>query len=68
MKESLADQLQRETAKRDQCWGASERWRLLQESITWAEAQQNPPRNTMQSCLARQRMMATGISDSHTIS
>lgn len=61
MTESLANQLRRETAKRDRCWAARERWRVLQETITWAEAQQNPPRNSVQSCLARQRILTAGI-------
>ena len=43
-----------EEAKRDRNWDQAERWRVLQETITWAEAQQAVPRNSKESCLARQ--------------
>jgi hypothetical protein len=46
--------IQREEEKRLHCWDARERWRVLQQTITWVEAQQRVPRNSRQSCLARQ--------------
>ena len=59
--ESLSSQIQSEEAKRNRCWDLSERWRALQETITWADAQQTPPRNSPQSCLARQRQHAARL-------
>lgn len=61
MTESLSSQIQREEAKRNRCWDLRDRWRVLQETITWADAQLSPPRNSPQSCLARQRQHAAGL-------
>ena len=45
----------REEQKREAAWGAAERWRVLQETITWAEAQATVRRNTPAECLRIQR-------------
>ena len=55
MTEPLSNQIRREEAKRDRCVDPRERWRTMQDTIAWADAQQNPPRNSIQSCLERQR-------------
>ena len=45
----------REEAKRDAQWDALQRWRVIQDTITWAEAQATVRRNTPQRCLEIQR-------------
>jgi hypothetical protein len=45
----------REEHKREAAWDAAERWRVLQETITWAEAQATVRRNTPAECLRIQR-------------
>ena len=55
MTEPLSNQIRSEEAKRERCVDPRERWRALQETIAWADAQQKPPRNSIQSCLERQR-------------
>jgi len=45
----------REERKREAAWDAAERWRVLQETITWAEAQATVRRNSRQRCLELQR-------------
>ncbi len=49
------DQKRREEAKREALWDAAQRWRILQETITWAEAQATVRRNTPEKCLELQR-------------
>jgi hypothetical protein len=50
------DELKRsEEAKRERMWNAQQRWRVLQETITWAESLPNVRRNTRQACLALER-------------
>ena len=41
----------REESKREKAFDPVERWKAIQETITWAEAQQNPPRNSKEKCL-----------------
>ncbi len=56
MSDSAPDDIkQREEAKREAAWDPRERWRVLQEMITWAEAQATVCRNTPERCLALQR-------------
>lgn len=48
--------LQREEeTKREAAWDPRQRWRLIQETITWASEQAAVPRNTPQGCLATAR-------------
>ena len=44
-----------EESKRDRCWDPAARWKVIQETITWAEAQTTVRRNTPRACLERQR-------------
>ena len=56
MSDAEADELKRrEEQKREACWDAAQRWRILQETITWAEAQATVRRNTPARCLELQR-------------
>ena len=61
MTEPLSNQIRSEEAKRERCVDPRERWRILQDTIAWADAQQNPPRNSIASCLERQRRLADGL-------
>jgi hypothetical protein len=62
MTEPLSNQIRSEEAKRERCVDPRERWRALQETIAWADAQQKPPRNSIQSCLERQRRLVAVLS------
>lgn len=56
MIDAQSDELKRrEEEKREACWDPAERWRVLQETITWAESQATVQRNTPAQCLKRQR-------------
>jgi hypothetical protein len=44
-----------EEAKRNLVWDRKERMRVIFETIQWAEMQPGVCRNTMESCLRRQR-------------
>ncbi len=56
MSDSTPDDIKRrEEAKREAAWDPVERWRVLQETITWAETQAKVRRNTPERCLALQR-------------
>lgn len=49
-----------EEAKRLRRWNAADRWRIMQETITWAESQTGVRRNNAQACLAKeQRILGT---------
>ena len=43
-----------EERRRERNWDLAERWRVLQETLSWAEAQATVRRNTKQSQLAKQ--------------
>ena len=43
--------IQEEERKRERNWDPAERWRVIQEMITWAEQQLDPPRNSKEGCL-----------------
>ena len=53
--DSFAALKQREECKRDRLWDPRERWRVIQETLTWAEAQRTVRRNTPSTCLRLQR-------------
>jgi len=53
--DDLNDLKRREEEKREAAWDAAERWRVIQETITWAEAQATVRRNTPAECLRIQR-------------
>ncbi len=44
-----------EEQRRERNWDPAERWRVLQETLSWAEAQATVRRNTKQSQLAKQK-------------
>ncbi len=46
---------QLEEARRERHWDPRRRWQLIQETITWAEAQSTVQRNTRANRLAQQR-------------
>ncbi len=48
----------REQAKREAAWDPAERWRVVQQTITWAEQQATARRNTPAECkrLERQKL------------
>lgn len=43
-----------EERKREAAWSAAERWRVLQDTIAWAERQATVRRNTPQQCMLLQ--------------
>jgi hypothetical protein len=53
--DEFAELLRREEAKREACWDPAERWRVIQETITWAEAQLPVPRNSPRRCKELER-------------
>jgi hypothetical protein len=42
---NLGEQKRQEEERRERHFDPAERWRAIQEAITWAEAQQAEPRN-----------------------
>ena len=44
-----------EEAKRSRHWDPAARWKVIQETITWDEAQSTVQRNTPRACLNVQR-------------
>jgi hypothetical protein len=54
----MATDKKREEIKRDRCWNPQERWRVIQETINWAEQQNTVHRNDPATCLAEQRKKA----------
>jgi hypothetical protein len=59
MNDELTELLEREAAKRDRNWNPALRWKVLQETIAWVDAQAKIPRNSKAACLANQaRLLA----------
>ncbi len=50
----MSNLVQLEEIKRNRHLDPREKWRLIQEAITWAEAQSTVRRNMPQRCLAEQ--------------
>ena len=44
-----------EERRREAAWDPAQRWRILQQTITWAESQVTVRRNTPQVCLQLQK-------------
>jgi hypothetical protein len=44
-----------EEQKRDACWDPVERWKVLQQVISWIDSQQPIPRNSPRGCLQHQQ-------------
>jgi len=60
MNDDLSELIRREHAKRERNWNPAERWRVIQETITWAEQLPTVRRNTRAACLAHQaRLLAS---------
>jgi hypothetical protein len=58
------DNLKRaEEQKREAAWDPAERWRVLQATITWAEAQATVRRNTPQRCLELERAKRESLTE-----
>ena len=47
-----------EHERRERAWTPLARWKAIQETIRWAEAQATVRRNTPGSCLERERRLA----------
>jgi hypothetical protein len=53
--------VRREEEKRERCWDARERWRVLQQTIAWVDSQQPMPRNSRKACLSNQARLLRGL-------
>jgi hypothetical protein len=53
----IDDLVSREAAKRDRMWSPAQRWKAMQEFITWADQQQPIRRNTPAACKNHERMI-----------
>ncbi len=51
----MTELLRHEEEKRGRHWDAAERWRVIQQTISWAERQATVQRNTPEACLREQR-------------
>jgi hypothetical protein len=49
------DLARQEHDRRERAWTPAARWRAIQETIRWAEAQANARRNTPAACIAAER-------------
>jgi len=56
--QQIAADKKREELKRDRCWDPQQRWKVIQETITWAEQQSTVRRNDPANRLAEQRRKA----------
>lgn len=50
----MTELLRQEEEKRRRHWDAAERWRVIQQTIRWAEGQATVRRNTPEACLREQ--------------
>lgn len=55
------DLKRREEAKGDAHWDAAERWRIIQETIAWADSQAPVSRNSKARCLELQRAQLAAL-------
>lgn len=51
----LAERLRQEEEKRGRHWEPAERWRVILQTIRWAEQQAAVRRNSPEACLGEQR-------------
>ena len=61
MTANLSDLKQVEEAKRERNWDAAQRWKVIQDTITWAEQQATVRRNTPAACRANQERILESI-------
>ena len=54
MTDPFSQLLAAEEAKRERNWDSALRWKVIQETIRWAETQRTVRRNTPAACLAEQ--------------
>ena len=52
---------QREESKRDRVWHPAQRWQVVQDTLTWAEAQPGVRRNQPAACLAKEHKLLAGL-------
>ena len=57
MNDDFSELVRSEHAKRERNWDPAERWRVIQETLTWAEQQRTVLRNTPAACLANQNRL-----------
>ena len=51
---NISELKKKEELKRERNWNPQKRWKVIQATITWAEAQASVPRNSRQACLRKQ--------------
>jgi hypothetical protein len=61
MNDSLSQLVQSEHAKRERNWDAAQRWRVIQQTLAWAEQQKTVRRNTPAACLANQNRLLAAL-------
>ncbi len=59
---TIGEVKRREELKRERAWDPALRWKVLQETITWAETQDTVRRNTPKAALAAQARLRRGVS------
>lgn len=55
------DPVAEEHARRERAWCPTARWKVLQETIRWAEMQTTARRNTPRACIERERRLLCGM-------
>jgi len=55
--DTFAELVAQEQGRRERVWSPADRWRVLQDTIRWAELQPTARRNTPRACLARERRL-----------
>lgn len=68
MNDPLSRLIQEEEAKRLRNWDSALRWKVIQETITWAETQTSVRRNTKEACLANQRRLLASFATTNASS
>lgn len=59
MTQSISDLKLAEEAKRERNWNPALRWKVFQDTISWADQQATVRRNTPAACLANQERILT---------
>lgn len=68
MSDSQSELVAAEEAKRERNWNPRLRWQVIQDTITWAEAQRTVRRNTPTGCLAEQRRKLAELTAGRSLS
>jgi len=63
---SLSELKRAEELKRERNWNSATRWKVLQDTISWAEQQTTIQRNTPAACLANQRRILAAMAKRST--